>query len=562
MFFRAVFGNSALVVEYCCQSAAVMVTLLATMLGSCSRGESRGMDSSVDTLSVDSLSVDSLPAEKNMSDYVLSTPDTVYPSAAAVDYKIEVCDSTSGELGDLSDPYRRSGSILTFRGDRMRDARFGARLDSIPTRIEVDWSFTTSNGSTTAKYGPWGGGTGWTGQPLYIDWEADADAERGGAYGDKRGAKRGRGLLGRPKESTREIIVGSLSGEVYFIDYDSGKPSREPVNVVNPVKGTISLDPMFNGNLYVGQGVPSDDMPIQSLVVDLSSHRITHRNHPDPKAWRGWHAFDSSPVRAGDFLFWPGENGTLYKFRPDRGTLRLHSAMRYRVGGRAPGMEASMAVYGNYGYTADNAGNVMCVNLATMRPVWLYQLPDDTDSSPVLAIEDGRLFLYIGCEVERPGVDHARYVKLDALTGEEIWRNDTPAQRADVGEKHFDGGFYSTALLGSADCAGLLFVNVVNNTRGQNGSFMAIDRATGATRYTVPLKCYAWSSPVGYTTRDGELVVMTADCAGRVYLIVCSTCEILAVTLVGSNFESSPIAIGKTGCIGSRGNRIFRLALR
>ena len=52
-----------------------------------------------------------------------------------------------------------------------------------------------------------------------------------------------------------------------------------------------------------------------------------------------------------------------------------------------------MAVYSNYGYTADNHGNILCINLNTMKPVWRYDYRDDNDSSPVVGVEDGKPYI-------------------------------------------------------------------------------------------------------------------------------------------------------------------------
>lgn len=495
-------------------------------------------------------------SSKNDSDTLISTdvsahiaepefPDTAYVSVENVKYTIEIADSISGVLTSAEDLYANAPGVFTFRKGEHRDANFGGTIDTIPSDLHVDWVFTTREDFTQTSHGEWGGGTGWTGQPLYVAWPDT--------------------ILSRFKKtglnpSKEEIIVGSLSGDVYFIDYTSGQPSRPAINTGNPIKGTVSLDPTLNGNLYVGQGITSTQ-PVRALVIDLYKHRITHEVGPDPKAPRRWHAYDSSPIRIGEYLFRPGENGILYKYTVLSGSLRLHSTMRYYVNGAAPGIESSMAVSRNYGYIADNAGNVICVNLNTLKPVWHYKLPDDVDSTPVVCVEKGHPYVYVGSEVEHVGVTKAHYVKLDGLTGECIWLNETPSQRAEVAEKHFDGGYYASALPGSGNCKDLIFINVVNNNHGQNGSFIALERATGKTRYSVNLKRYAWSSPVGFLTKNGVFIVVTFDCIGYGYIINGINGEIISCKRIGANFESSPVVIGHTLVIGSRGSKIYRLSL-
>ncbi len=520
-------------------SSAVMLGALVFGTYSCSSGNSKADDSLYDSLQSD---MDTAEEEADLTEW----PDTVFSSAEKVKFTIERADSTSGNLSSVSDLYRHAPGCFTFRKGEHRDANFGGRVDSIPSELVTDWEFKTREDYKPTKLGTWGGGTGWTGQPLYVEWPDSILARF-----------KSEGL----EAARKEIIAGSLCGDIYFIDYETGKQTRPAINTGNPIKGTASLDPTLNGNLYVGQGVPTAN-PVRALTIDLFKNSITHEVGPDPKAPRRWHAYDSSPVRVGQFLFRPGENGTLYKYFVLPGSLKLHSAMRYHVNGAAPGVESSMAVSRNYGYIGDNAGNIICVNLNTLNPVWHYKLPDDDDSSPVVIEENGHPYLYVGCEVEHPGVTTAHYVKLDGLTGERVWLNETPARRADVGEKHFDGGFYASALPGSGNCKDLLFVNVVHNEKGQNGSFMAIDRATGKTIYTTPLSHYAWSSPVGFLTKKDEFVVVTFDCAGNGYIINGRDGTVISKRKIGANFESSPVVTGNTLVIGSRGSLIFRLSLR
>ena len=59
------------------------------------------------------------------------------------------------------------------------------------------------------------------------------------------------------------------------------------------------------------------------------------------------------------------------------------------------GMEDSAAVYGKYMFIADNGGYLMCLNLNTLELVWVQDILDDSNSTPVLSVEDGHLYLYV-----------------------------------------------------------------------------------------------------------------------------------------------------------------------
>lgn len=487
--------------------------------------------------------------------YAQVLPDTAFASVNNIVYRIDRYDTvTDGSVDGAPDLYARVEGIALFRGSQRRDASAYGTLSGRPSGIAIDWVFRTGYDDRETKYGVWGGGTGWTGQPLFIHWpDSCVDRFKKCSQGLTRDFDRD------------EVIVGSLDAHVYFINYNNGKRSREPISVGNTIKGTPSLDPTLCGNLYVGQGIPCQS-PFGALTIDLNQHRISHFFSRDSKAWRGWNAYDSSPVRHGRFLFRPSENGTLYKFVVDGNRLRLHTTLRYRLASRpkAAGMEASMSIYGNYGYVSDNYGNVLCVNLNTMRPVWHYWNHDDSDGSPVLAVEDGVPYLYTACEVDKQGnYGKCYFVKINALNGSLVWQSTLMVRRSRQEGKIFDGGMYSTPLLGKGDCENLIFTNIVtNDTPGIQGEFVAFRRVDGLLAYRTPLQHYAWSSPVGLLNEQGDMFVFTADTRGRVYLIEGFTGKILLSQQVGTNFESSPIVVDNHVLLGSRGTSIFKMTIQ
>ena len=321
----------------------------------------------------------------------------------------------------------------------------------------------------------------------------------------------------------------------------------------------MSVDPELM-NLYVGQGVPKGE-PLGCQAFSLTTHR-RGTFFSDPRAWRGWQAFDSSPVVAGGYLFWPGENGSLYKFeRTAGGVLRRVSTLRYRVGGVAPGIESSLCVYRNYGFFADNHGNVVCVNLNTMRPVWHVKNLDDTDGTIVCREEeDGTPYLYTACEVDKQGAQgNCRMMKLHALTGRLVWERLIACDRVDLGSKVLDGGMYSTPLLGRGDCEDLLFANICRNSADPaRGQLTAVSTRDGSVRYTVPYGNFCWSSPVGFLNERDEQYVFTADANGVVYLIRGRDGKVLCRKAMGANFESSPCVVGNSVVVGCRGTKIYK----
>lgn len=478
--------------------------------------------------------------------------DTTYTSAKGIEYQIEILDTLAdANLRSHRDLYADAPGIFTFRGSPRRDMPYAGKLDSVPSLIEVAWTFRTDFDSRQTDYGIWGGGSGWTGQPVFVEWsDSLMDMQR------ERSTKL------TAQFSNREIIVGSLCGNVYFIDFATGKASREALIGKNPIKGSISLDPRLNGNLYVGQGIPSEGA-IGAVVYNIFDHKQLDYFGRDNKAWRRWGAYDASAIVVDDLVIRPGENGTIYKLATTENSVSMQSKMRYRKGGIAPGIESSPAVYKNYLFTSDNRGNILCTNINTLKPVWCFSNADDTDATIIVAEEDGEVVLYAGSAVDKqtsPGYCH--FTKLNALTGEVIWQNKIACRKMGDSTKTIEGGMFSTPLLGHGDCEGLIFTNICGMGTSDTGTFVAINRKSGKVVYSTRLAHYSWSSPVALYTADEKMYIFTGDVIGNAYLIEASTGRIIFKQRLANNFESSPVVIDNYVCVGSRGREIHMFRIR
>ena len=477
---------------------------------------------------------------------------TPLPSAEDVKYEVEVYDTlTPGTLTSLDDPYADAPGIFTFRGGPLRDANFGGTVSHKPQRIVQRWVFETEEDFTKTQHGTWGGGTGWTGQPVYVAWP-DSAAQRF--------SQEGGGLTGPlPHE---EIIVGSLCEKVYFIDFATGKASRTPLETTNPIKGSVSLAPDLSGLLLVGQGIPKVP-PMGRLAFNLFSHKQTYFSGADHKAWLGWQANDSSPLVLGGFVFWPSENGTVYKYLVHDGTVTPHSALQWaKASGHAGGIENSMCAYRNYGFVGNNVGDILCFDLNTLRPIWHYDNHDDIDASIVCEVEGDTPYIYCCSEVDRQGdAGTAYFVKLNGLTGEPVWENRMPCTKLIKFEKHFDGGFYSTPLPGRGNCAHLIFTDVCQHEGSDKAEFTAFRKDNGEVAYRVQLASWAWSSPVAFYGPNGEMYIFAGDTAGYASLIDGLTGEVLFKEHLVNNFESSPVVVGNEFVVGSRGKQIYKFAV-
>lgn len=475
-------------------------------------------------------------------------PDTVFESVKKLKtIKVDTfLSEVPGMLENFDNQYDSIDGILTFRGAPTRETPFAGKITGTPSVVTVDWEFNTGSGVTSR----WGGGSGWTGQPLYVNWTEEQAARI------KREAKD----FITADFDNKEIIISSLAGQVFFINFETGKASRKPYLVHNPIKGTASIHPSMNGNIFVGQGIP-DSKPFGALVFNLYNHKEVSFFKEDRNAWRAWGAYDSSPIAIGQFVFRPGENGTVYKLYCNGDNVELHSTLRYRNGVGGGGIESSIAVHRNYGYVADNEGFVICINLNNMQPVWVYRNHDDTDATIVVVEENGIPMVYTGCEIDSQGGEgFSWFTKLNGLNGEEVWSTQIDG-RCIGGEKKIEGGMFSTPLVGHGDCEGMIFSNFCLHKSGRNGEFVAFDCKTGNTIYRQPLKCYSWTSPIALYNEKNEMFIFTGDTWGNVYLFRGKTGEMLYTAHIGSNFESSPIIIGNKVVCGSRGTKIYKMSI-
>ncbi len=530
---------------------SILSGLVLVAASSCSSNARQNQNIDINDDSTKNQQADTIAAVEKQPEVVF-LPDTIFASVNALEYKVETKDNSDGTLKFTDDLYRSTPGVFTFRANLYRDADMGGTVTGTPTTIERVWTFNTDYDTQPTKYGTWGGGSGWTGQPVYVKWTDEQVAH----------------FKATSKEltadfSNEEIMFGSLCSKTYFLNPNTGKPSRTKLDAGNTIKGTGSIDPEFY-NYYLGQGVPCR-APFGCMAYDLEKHEKTFFYGPDAGAWRAWGAFDSSPVDVGGFLIWPGENGTIYKYIREQGNLKMHSLLRYKVKGRnAPGIESSICVYKNYGYVCDNHGNVLCINLNTMKPVWRYDNHDDSDGTIVCRPENGTPYIYTACEVDKQGFSGTCHiVKLDGTNGTPVWDTEILCKRTGTSGHVLDGGVYCTPLVGKGDCEGMLFYNICRNSAAKsNGEFTAISTETGKVIYAKPLKQFAWSSPVAFYNENNEAFIFTGDASGNAYLFKGITGELICTKVLANNFESSPVVIGSSCIVGSRINGIHKFVIK
>ena len=200
----------------------------------------------------------------------------VFENNLPVEYipKDEIIFGRPEEYSDLK-------GITAFRGNHYRDtASYGTRTIN-EKKLEIVWSYNI--GAIKAENSFWPG-TGWTGQPLLVNWPEDVRKMMNidDQYKDK---------------DLVEVIYPTLDGNIYFLDLETGKPTRDKINVGFPMKGTGMVDPRGYPILYVGMGLNENGdiitefkYKIFSLIDQTLMYDIMGR---DPVAFRKWGAFDS-----------------------------------------------------------------------------------------------------------------------------------------------------------------------------------------------------------------------------------------------------------------------------
>lgn len=462
---------------------------------------------------------------------------------------------------DLPERYTELEGIVTFRGDNFRSgAAYGTASVSSKTLTKV-WSKSTSGLSDTD--GTYWSGSGWTGQPLIVKWP-EATRKNISAMYD----------WAREKEGLVEVIYATLDGHVYFYELTSGEYTRDPLNLGFNYKGAGALDPRGYPILYVGSGVDSVNGRSRVKVVNLIDNSVMFEfGHNETFANRGWHMFDSSPLVSAetDQLIYPGENGILYiihlntKYNEQTGELSVDpdNIVKWKYNGTRSGsrywlgVESSAAIINNYIFLADNGGNLMCLDLNTLELVWVQDVLDDTNCSPVVDVEDGHPYIYISTSFHYGWRSYSTaeipIFKIDAETGEIVWRTDYTCYTV----QDLSGGVQGTIAVGKNKLSDMIFVPVARTPGASSGTLAALKKDTGEVVWEKETSMYSWSSPVDFYDADGNGYLLYCNSGFNMFLIDGKTGEQLDYMNLGGNIEASPAMYGNYAVVGTRAMRTY-----
>lgn len=447
-----------------------------------------------------------------------------------------------------ADEYTDIEGVLTFRGDHYRGNAAYGEIPDAPSALDVVWTVKVG------RIDDWSG-VGWTGQPAIVKWPEDM-----------------RGAMNivsekRAKTGLVEVIAAALDGKIRFLDLEDGEQTRKPIDIGAPIKGSVSVDPRGVPLLYCGQGI--DEVNGRSVKIGtrifslIDQKTLFFLDGKDKYRTRNWYAFDASPLIDGatDTLLQLGENGLLYtidlntQYDAAAGTIAVNPTVdRYAYKSEVttrPGMENSIAVYNQYGYFADNSGLLQCVDLNTLKSVWVNDVGDDTDATCAIEEEPGRVALYTANELDlRGNSGKCSMRKLDALSGEELWN----FQVSVTAKSGTNGGAFASPAVGQRELSELTYFNVARTKEG--GTLFAVEKATGALRWSRGIGSYGWSSPVLVYTKAGAGYVVQGNSKGALRLIDGLSGQVIAETKLGTNIEGSPAVYGDMIVVGTRGGRI------
>lgn len=462
--------------------------------------------------------------------------------------------------------YTKVDGIISFRGNNFRDNPVFGTVDFTKNKLKSTWTYQT--GKLTSQGKTWTG-SGWTGQPLVVKWP--------------KATKQVMNMYSWAKEddSLVEVIYACLDGHIYFLDMKTGKQTRDTLNIGYTFKGAGALDPRGYPIMYVGSGYNSSKGKSRVFVISLIDGSVLYTfGDSDPFSLRGSLSFfDSSALvdAETDTLIYPGENGILYlihlgtSYDEAQGTLSLHpdrivkwhyKGIRSSTSKYWMGMEDSAVVYKGYLYIQDNGGHFMCLNLNTLQLVWVQDCLDDSNGSPVMSIEDGKVYLYASTSFHlgwrSSSTAPIPIWKIDAETGKIIWKTEYDCRSV----SDLSGGVQSTIAVGKNGLSDNIYVTVSRTGGLTNGVLACLDKATGTIRWEHKA-AYAWSSPICVYNQNGDGKVIYATSAGMMYLLDGTTGEVNdELRVSGSCIEASPVVYDDRLVIGTRGCQICGIKLR
>lgn len=476
------------------------------------------------------------------------------------------------------DTYTELEGVITFRGNNFRDSAAYGTVTWTGQASEP-WTFSVGSMAKKSGSGSWTG-CGWTGQPLIVKWPEET--------------KRIMNLYDSAKNDPDlvEVIYATMDGHIYFLDLYTGEKTRDPINVGYPFKGAGALDPRGYPLMYVGSGDDSTAGDSRAFIINLINGTVLYEfGVEDGFALRDLSYFDSSALvdAETDTLIYPGESGILYtiklntQYDPNAGTISINpQTVKWRYKGARSlstdtvdgsqgwwlGIEDSAIIWRGHAIFTDNGGHMICLDLNTMKAVWVQDTLDDTNCTPVLSLEgpDNHPYVYTSTSFHpnwRASENSTAPIpiwKIDAVTGQIVAQNDTYHCQTIATPNQVSGGVQGTLAIGEKDLEGLIFVPVAM-TEGTRGKLVALNTSDMSVKWECDFAGYPWSSPVAVYDDSGKGYLVQFNKTGYIHLIDGQTGEIISEMSLGSNVEASPAVYNNMVVVGTRGGLIYGMDL-
>jgi len=454
----------------------------------------------------------------------------------------------------FSYPYSTLEGVFTFRGNGYRTGPAFGTAEITSKKLEKIWESTTSG-----TINSWGGGSRWTGQPSLIKWPDDIKQK----MNIKKEFKADPEFV--------EVIIGSMTGRVFFFDLKTGEPSRDSIFTGSSIKGSVSVDPRGYPLLYIGQGLTDGgDGRFGFHIYNLYNQKeLYFQPGRDSSAPRGWGAFDSSALfsRTKDQLFVGGENGLLYKLtlhtkiNKEKGTISISPVVKkYNTYNRTIfgsrygtlsgtnwiGIESSLVGYQERIYFSDNFGNICCFD-TDLNLKWNIKNIDDSDSTMSINIENGKPYLFSSNEVNQQGTSgYCRVIKIDGGNGKIIWEKKFKVSSI-LGTDPSKGGTYASSIQGKGKISNLLILTICRTPSLTTGQMVALEKSSGKVVWTYNMDTYAWPSPVDVYDSQGNAYIIQCDHNGNLLFIDGLTGKLLQKQRADSSkIEASPAVYKNT----------------
>ena len=407
--------------------------------------------------------------------------------------------------------------MLTFRGNPTRSYHGSG---PIPVRPRVLWQYPAAGApmcGNSTEYGVkkvWCG-TGWTGQPAVFE-----------------------------RDGRTWVVFGAYDHRVHFVDGATGVDIIEPFETGDLAKGNVTIDPDGYPLVYVGSRdnkfrVLSFDGAQAKELWSIEGHTADRMHNDD---------WDAAALVIDDYLLEGGENSWFHVAKLNRGyaadgSVTVAPSVVARVqgwddklisdlGGKDPkrvSLESSVVMSGDIAYLNSSGGLVQGWDLSSLRTgvgqvsrVFRFWTGDDSDAT-IVTDENG--FLYVGAEVDR---DTARGRKVGQMMKLDPAKPDDPVVWSVDVYKGVDSGTWSTPAV----------YNDLVIWPTKPGRIYALDRQTGATRWTLDTAYGDLSSP---SVVDNTLIQADAEGVIRAWDVsnTAVTPPLKWQIDIGGNIESS-----------------------